>query len=333
MGIKYKNYAEGTLTENLGGAAVENMVLSSNDGLKFPVITVEGDYFYATLVDVSGNREIVKVTEHQNGADVFATFVRAQDDTVAIAFAIGDKVQLRIPKIVIEELQTGIDLNTTHSASDGTDHSDVVLNNTHRGSDGTDHSDVVLNNTHRASDGTDHSHVVTNDTHVAGDGSDHADVALNNTHRASNGRNHSDVVLNNTHRASNGTNHANVVSNNAHRSGDGSDHADVAANSAAGHAQNTDLGTSSETFYLSVGGPKIKGNENTIEARNTGDNGYAPVRTAAVTCTSLTPSGKTLVRDHAGGTSPEVINVIFGTGSPPAASSTPIGTLFIKYIA
>lgn len=36
-------------------------------------------------------------------------------------------------------------------------------------------------------------------------------------------------------------------------------------------------------------------------------------------------------RDHGSGSTPEVANVIFGTGSPPTASTVPEGTLFIKY--
>jgi hypothetical protein len=42
---------------------------------------------------------------------------------------------------------------------------------------------------------------------------------------------------------------------------------------------------------------------------------------------------KIVARDHGTVTDPEVVNVVYGTGSPPTASNTPIGTLFIKYIA
>jgi hypothetical protein len=37
-------------------------------------------------------------------------------------------------------------------------------------------------------------------------------------------------------------------------------------------------------------------------------------------------------RDHNQGTTPENANVIFGTGSPPTASTVPLGTLFFKYV-
>lgn len=42
---------------------------------------------------------------------------------------------------------------------------------------------------------------------------------------------------------------------------------------------------------------------------------------------------KIKARDHGTATDPEVVNVVYGTGSPPAASGTPIGTLFVKYTA
>ena len=41
------------------------------------------------------------------------------------------------------------------------------------------------------------------------------------------------------------------------------------------HIQNTDVGTSSTTFYLGLGGPKIKGNSGIVEVRNNADTNYA----------------------------------------------------------
>jgi len=36
--------------------------------------------------------------------------------------------------------------------------------------------------------------------------------------------------------------------------------------------------------------------------------------------------------DHnASGSRPEVVNVIYGTGAPPAANTTPIGTIYVQY--
>ena len=39
-------------------------------------------------------------------------------------------------------------------------------------------------------------------------------------------------------------------------------------------------------------------------------------------------------QDHdSNGNIPELVNVCYGTGDPPTASTTPIGTIFIKYEA
>jgi hypothetical protein len=119
VGIKFTNNAEGTLTAGIDDSATVDLTLTAGDGLLFPTIVLaSGDYFYATLVDSAGNREIIQVTEHQSGTDVFQTIVRGEDDTSGIAFAIGDKVQLRLPKVILEEFQTDI----TTNASDLTDY-------------------------------------------------------------------------------------------------------------------------------------------------------------------------------------------------------------------
>ena len=54
------------------------------------------------------------------------------------------------------EISTAIDANTaagalstTHNASNGTDHANVVLNDTHRASTGVNHANVVLNDAAR----------------------------------------------------------------------------------------------------------------------------------------------------------------------------------------
>jgi len=42
-------------------------------------------------------------------------------------------------------------------------------------------------------------------------------------------------------------------------------------------------------------------------------------------------SGLIQARDHGVASTPEIVNVVYGTGSPPAPGGTPIGTLWIKY--
>jgi hypothetical protein len=44
-------------------------------------------------------------------------------------------------------------------------------------------------------------------------------------------------------------------------------------------------------------------------------------------------TGALTTADHGTATDPEVVSVVYGTGSPPAANTTPIGTIWVKYTA
>lgn len=52
-----------------------------------------------------------------------------------------------------------------------------------------------------------------------------------------------------------------------------------------------------------------------------------------VTVAGATMTGAIVTADHGTATNPEVVSVVYGTGSAPTASTTPIGTLFVKYTA
>ena len=277
MGIKYTNNAEGTLTAGLLSGDTTNLTLTAGDGLLFPVVVLaSGDYFYATLVDVSGNVEIIKVLQHQNGTDVFQTISRAQDDTTARDFAIADKVQLRLPKIVIEELQDQIDLNTTDSHVQDTDV-------------GTTSAIFQLNSAADGPNIKDVSGVVT--LRVAADDAYANLRALGLTLEAALSVATTAAIVGIA------TFTAAAVFSNGLSSG-----GTIAA------ATNMTIGTS-----LTVG--------TTLAV------------TGATTVAALTASGRTLVRDHGTPATPEVVNVVYGTGSPPTANLTTIGTIFIKYVA
>ncbi len=87
------SYLAGTLT-----AVATSLTVSSGTGTLFPTIS-GSDVFYVTLTNTSNQNEIVKVTAKTT--DTF-TIVRAQDGTSALAFAIGDKVELRVIKVVFD---------------------------------------------------------------------------------------------------------------------------------------------------------------------------------------------------------------------------------------
>jgi len=88
------SYLAGTLT-----AVATSLTVSSGTGTLFPTIS-GSDVFYVTLTNTSNQNEIVKVTG--KATDTF-TIVRAQDGTSALAFAIGDKVELRVIKVVFDD--------------------------------------------------------------------------------------------------------------------------------------------------------------------------------------------------------------------------------------
>ena len=94
----YANNAKGKL--NAGIAAGDlSLTLQAGQGALFPTPTA-GDWFNATLIDTSGNIEIIKVTTRVT--DGFTVIVRAQESTTAISFLAGDKVELRLTKESIE---------------------------------------------------------------------------------------------------------------------------------------------------------------------------------------------------------------------------------------
>lgn len=92
MPVRIKNNAVATLAANIASDAV-SLTVDTGQGALFPSLVGDAsDWFYASIVDSSSNREIVKVTARSS--DTF-TIVRAQDGTTARAFADGDIIELR----------------------------------------------------------------------------------------------------------------------------------------------------------------------------------------------------------------------------------------------
>lgn len=117
MGIEFTNNAEGTLAAGITDSAT-SITLTAGDGNKFPVLLDgAGDYFYATLVNISGVREIIKVRKRTAGSNVLEQVVRAQDDTAAAAWLTSDKCQLRISKVILETYRDDIATNVTNIAA------------------------------------------------------------------------------------------------------------------------------------------------------------------------------------------------------------------------
>lgn len=84
------NNAVGTLASSINDSVL-SLTLNSGQGALFPNPGA-GQFFYATIIDASNNKEIVKVTARATST---FTIVRAQDGTSARAFASSDRVELR----------------------------------------------------------------------------------------------------------------------------------------------------------------------------------------------------------------------------------------------
>lgn len=89
--LKFTNNASATLAGAITSAAT-SIVLTSGNGSLFPALGA-GEFFYATLVDSSNNLEVVKVTARSTDT---LTVTRAQDNTVARAYSVGDKFERRV---------------------------------------------------------------------------------------------------------------------------------------------------------------------------------------------------------------------------------------------
>ena len=113
--IKFSNHAATTLLSGITDSGV-SLVVASGGGALFPT-PAGSEYFYVTIEDASDatSYEVVKVTARST--DTF-TITRAQDGTSAAAWAAGDKVQLRLPRKAITDLETQLsDYTDTVSAA------------------------------------------------------------------------------------------------------------------------------------------------------------------------------------------------------------------------
>ena len=97
MAIRFTNNAATTLSSGIN-ASVTSIPLT--DGSAFPALGPSDDYAYVTIAD-SNNIEVVKVTSRSGNT---LTVVRGQDGTTANAFASGEKVELRLPAIALNDV-------------------------------------------------------------------------------------------------------------------------------------------------------------------------------------------------------------------------------------
>ena len=91
MAVLYANNATTTLAAAINTSATA-LSLATGTGTLFPSPS-SPDFFYVTIVNSGGTIEICKCTARTSDT---LTVVRAQEGTTATAYAIGDKVELRV---------------------------------------------------------------------------------------------------------------------------------------------------------------------------------------------------------------------------------------------
>jgi len=106
MGVKVTNNAYGTLSAGIA-AGDTTITLDGGQGARFPTLGA-GDYFYGTLVDTGNNIEVVKVTARSSDS---MTVVRGQDNTVARAYAIGDRFELRPTAALFDDIANNVEVS------------------------------------------------------------------------------------------------------------------------------------------------------------------------------------------------------------------------------
>lgn len=108
MSVKFSNNGHSTLASSISTSDT-SITVASGHGARFPSLS-SGEYFYATLIDSSNNLEIVKCTARSS--DVL-TVTRAQESTTARAYAIGDRIELRVTAQGLVDATNVYDKDTT----------------------------------------------------------------------------------------------------------------------------------------------------------------------------------------------------------------------------
>lgn len=90
MALKISNNAYGTLASGISDSDTI-IALSAGNGARFPTFAV-GDFGYATLVNSANTMEIVMITARTSDT---LTVVRGQDNTTAVAYLAGDRIEMR----------------------------------------------------------------------------------------------------------------------------------------------------------------------------------------------------------------------------------------------
>ncbi len=198
------------------------------------------------------------------------------------------------------------DINATDLTDGGDttlhDHDGISENTSHRGSaGGTDHSDVSTNNSKVSNVSTNLSEGTSTETTVDVNSSDGSNATL----------------------ASASTSRAGLLTK--------AKWDEIVANTSDSHAQSHNIASHSDTTATGTELDTLTGGGDTTLHDHDGISENTSARHTQNTDTAL--GSGAVSADHGAAATDQVINVCYGTGAPPAANTTTIGALFVKYTA
>ena len=104
MAVLYSNNAETTITGSISASAT-TLVVATGSGAEFPNPGAD-DHFYITLVGDDGTGgDVLEVVRCTTRSGDTLTIERGLDGTTASAFNAGDKIELRVTKILMDDIQ------------------------------------------------------------------------------------------------------------------------------------------------------------------------------------------------------------------------------------
>lgn len=113
MALQFTNNAKTTLAAGISDVDT-SLTVVTGDGANFPLVS-SPDTFYITLENITtGVFEVCLVTERASGSPDTFTITRGQDNTTAVAWVVGDLVELRICAAVLDSFE-GHDHDTVYS--------------------------------------------------------------------------------------------------------------------------------------------------------------------------------------------------------------------------
>jgi hypothetical protein len=347
MGVKFANNAEGTLAGPIN-ASVTQLTLNSGQGARFPIVTSGAtDFFYCTLTNVSGEREVIKVTEHTAG-DVFQTIERAADNIreeaapyTAYSYSTNDSVQLRLPKVVLNTLdlgtnETSFQIDIPNSGPRAKNNSGVLEVRNSADSAYAALKAITLEATGAITGGSTLtiSGALSGATTISLSGAISGGTTITCSGLVTAGSLAlSGTITGATTIAASGA----VTAASLVLSGSITGATTIGASGAVTAASLVLSGTITGATNIFASGT-CQANQLTSTANATITGTTVSGNFQATGNSSLKIDNQTTGRvisagDHGTATNPEVVNVTYGTGSPPTASNTTIGSLFVKYIA